>query len=94
MHYQTNQRKLETDEYLMCRNKASHGVMFRHKDSSSALTGLHCGSSLSSAVKVGCFLQEADHIALQFSKILEYDSLEGCDLGIYLWSDHGRITRP
>ena len=63
-------RKLETD-YLRCRNEASHGVMCRHKDSSSALTVSLCGSSLSSAVNEGCFLQEPDHIALPSPGIVE-----------------------
>lgn len=63
-------RKLETD-FLRCRNKASHGVMCRHKGSSSALTVSLCGSSLSSAVNEGCFLQEPDHIAWPSLGILE-----------------------
>ena len=63
-------RKLETD-YLRCRNKASHGVMCRHKNSSSALTVSLCGSSLSSAVNEGCFLQEPDHIAWPSPGILQ-----------------------
>lgn len=88
-------RKFETD-YLRCRNKASHGVMCRHKDSSSALTVSFCGSSLSSAVNEECFLKYPDHIAWPSPSILatwrsgrlwpRYLSL------VWLWKDYTPVS--